>query len=235
MKKVFNKRILISVLILFSYFSILFILAQSPQEVIFDPIRDLFANWEEGNLSINIAKYLFLLLITLFVWSILDFGGIIPSKTVTWIISFMIAFLSIAYVAPQQIWILLTGFDALGLTLIFFVPLIVLGLFTLRVAAVGGARGVLAQRLIWFVYFLFLVGNFVSGMVNNRINVSEPFAWVYIGAIFLVICVVFFNKFIIKWLGIAELEAESEAAGKTLERAVRLRRMEAEALRKQAA
>lgn len=229
MKKVLNGFLL---LLLAFTFSLVLISAQTPADFT-DPIKDLFANWESGNLSVNIAKYLFLLLITLFVWSILDFSGLFPSKLVEWIVAIIVAFLSVAYIAPNELWTLLTSYKGLGLTLMFVVPLVILVLFTLRIAAVGGARGILAQYLIWIVYLLFLVGAFITGILTNKIKVSDPFAWIYIAAISIVALFVIFNRLLIRWLGKEELEAESAAAENTLKKAVRLRRMEAKALEEQ--
>lgn len=241
MKKVLTRKLLFTIFIiafaLFSFIlSLYFISAQegpTVAEVVFDPIKDLFTKWGEGNLNINIAKYLFFVLIALFVWSILDFSGVIPSNLVTWIVSFIVAFLSIAYVAPNQIWILLTSYEALGLTLIFLVPLIILGLFTLRVAAVGDASGVLFQYLMWIIYGGFLAGTFVVGMVNSKISVSDPFAWIYLGAVVFVALVVVFNHPLIKWIANTILKEETERAENILQKAVALRRMEAGALEEQ--
>lgn len=52
---------------LFTFFALIFIVglvsAQTPGETaksIFDPIKQMFTDWTGGNLSKNIAKYLFL-------------------------------------------------------------------------------------------------------------------------------------------------------------------------------
>ncbi len=221
-------KILFLALIL-SVFSLVLISAQTPGDFI-DPIKDLFANWEAGNLSVNIAKYLFVLLVTLFVWSILDFSGLFSSRLVEWIVAIIVSFLSVAYIAPNELWVLLTSYKGLGLTLMFIVPLVILGLFTIRIAAVGGARGVLLQYLFWGVYLLFLIASFINGIIIGKIKLTDPFAWIYIIIMAIVVLVIIFNRQLIGWLGEKTLEAESAAAGMTIARSVRLRKLEAKAL-----
>ena len=65
MKKVLYKQLFFG-LFLVSVFvaSMGFVIAQGPAAV-FDPIFDMFTNFGEGNLSINVAKYLFFLCQTL--------------------------------------------------------------------------------------------------------------------------------------------------------------------------
>ena len=194
----------------------------------------MFTKFGEGNLNINLAKYLFWALVTIFIWSILDFSGVVPSNLANWVISIIVGFLSVAYIAPNQIWTLLTSYEAFGLTLLFVVPFIILGLFTLRIAAVGGAGGVLFQYLLWIIYGAFLAGTFVVGLVNGKLERTDPFVWIYLGTVVLVFLVVLFNHFIIKWMGKRVLEQQSERSENVLEKAVTLRKMEARALEEQA-
>lgn len=227
MKKVLSRILLLSFLFVGIFITLSLVNAQTPKEVIFDPIIHLFTDWEAGNFGPNIAKYLFFILISLFVWSLIDFSDLIPSRIVTWTASAIIGFLSVAYIAPQQIWVLLTSYNALGLTLIFFVPLIILALFTLRVASSGGAKSILFQWLIWIIYFGFLIGSFVRGILNNQINMQDSFTWIYLGAIILVAILVFFNNQIIRFLSNVEREQEAERAENITRKSVRLRKIEA--------
>ncbi|MEN9626457.1 MAG: hypothetical protein RL557_785 [archaeon] len=240
-----RKNLILFCGILFLYFSLLFITAQSnqpaqpaqqpsefysPGEIIFDPIKNLFANWESGNLSVNIAKYLFFVLIAIFTWSLIDFSGLLPSQILSWIVAGIIAFLSIAYVAPAQVWVLMRGFDAYGLTITFFIPLIALGLFTLRVADHGSVNGIIAQRIIWGVYAVFLVWSFVTGILNNEINMQDPFSWIYLVMVGIIILIVIFNTTFIRALSNMEREAEVERGESITRKAVRYDRLRAGAL-----
>ena len=231
---VFKKKAIFSIFFIGILFSLILISAQTPAEVIFDPIKDLFTNFQGGGLSENVAKYLFFILLTVLVWSVVDTSGFVDNYIIKWVISLIIGFLGTAYLTPTDIWVLLASYEALGLTLLFILPSLILVFFTYRVAFVGGAAGVIAQHIIWFVYFIFLCWKFVTGITSGKISPNNSITWVFVGILLLAGFVAIFNKLFIKWFTKEVLEAQSEAAGKVLKRAVALRKMEAEAFGEQA-
>ena len=232
---VFKKKIILHLLFFGIFlFSLILVVAQTPTEVIFDPIRDLFTNSQEGDLSENVAKYLFFILLAILVWSTIDMSGMIENDLIKWIASLIVAFLGVAYLTPPDIWTLLASYEALGLTLLFILPSLILVFFTYRIAAVGGAGGVVAQHIIWFIYFIFLVWKFITGIINGQISPNNSITWVFVGILILAGLAALFNKLFIKWFGKEVLEAQSQSAGSVLKRAIALRKMEAEALGEQA-
>ena len=231
---VFKKKAIFSIFFIGILFSLVLISAQTPTEVIFDPLRDLFTNFQEGQLSENVAKYLFFILLAVLVWSVVDTSGFVDNDIIKWVVSLIIAFLGVAYLTPTDIWTLLTPYEALGLTLLFILPSLILVFFTFRIAVVGGAGGVVAQHIIWFIYLIFLIWKFITGITSGKISPNNPITWIFVGILILVGFAALFNKLFIKWFGKEVLEAQSAAAGQTLKRAVALRRMEAEAFGEQA-
>ena len=103
----------------------------SAQSGVFEPVKDLFTNWEKGNLDVNIAKYLFWLIVTLFVYSVVGFIPVLNDKlhgSVKFILALIVGFLSTAYITPSDVYTTLAGYSALGFVLSALLPLIVLSL-----------------------------------------------------------------------------------------------------------
>lgn len=205
--------------------------AQTPGDVIFDPVKDLFyADFAEGDISPPIAKYLFWILLSVFVWSIIDLSGLISNEIAKWIVSIIIGFLGVAYLTPADVWVLLASYQALGLTLLFILPTIILVFFTFRVAYAGGAGGVIAQHIIWIIYFIFLVWKFITGILNGQIQPNNSITWLFVGILAFVGLAAILNKFLIRLFGKEVLEAQSQAAGSVLKKAARMSKMRAEEL-----
>jgi hypothetical protein len=228
MEKVLSKRLLLTLFFVgVIVASLTLVVAQAPSDI-FDPVRDMFASWDSGDISPNIAKYLFFILLAAFVWSILDTSGIVSNGIVKWIISVIVSFLSVAYLSVTDIWILLTPYSAFGLTLLFVLPTLILVFFTFRIAFIGGASGVIAQHLIWIIYFVFLVWKFVTGIINGQITPNASITWVFVGILILVGIAALFNKLLIYLIGEEILKAQSQAAGSLLKRAAQMTRLDAE-------
>lgn len=231
MKRELNKRKIFFITLL-SIFLITLIAqvvaaAMTPQEIILDPIKSMFANWGEGQLSINVAKYLFLILMILLVWTVLDMLGFIESDSIKWLASFIIAFLSISYLTPNDVWLLLTNYEALGLTFMFIIPLIILFLFTFRIVVIGGAWGIVIQWGTWIIYFLFLIYEYVNGLVIGRIDTHNPSSWLFIIPLLIVFCMVFLNRPIVRKMSKEFVKAETDTATNVVEKAAKMTRLRA--------
>lgn len=232
MKRELNKRKIFFISLL-SIFLITFAVqiiaaAMTPQEIVIDPIKAMFTNWTSGQLSINLAKYLFLILMTLLVWSVLDMLGFIQSQAVKWAASLVIAFLSVSYLTPTDVWLLLTNYEALGLTLLFVLPLIILFLFTFRIVVVGGAWGVVIQWGMWLMYFLFLIYEYVNGYTTGRIKTNEPTSWLFIVVLVIVGVMVFLNRSITYMMSKSFIKAEVSTARNVVKKAAKMTKIRAE-------
>jgi len=160
-----------SVLVLLaSVFLINFVSAQSLGSKIFDPVKDMFATWNEGNLSVNIAKYVFWAIITLLVFTLLEF---IPpfsnstNKAMPWIrfiLGVLIAFLSMAYLTPSDIYTALASYGAMGIVLSAVVPFIIIMFFTMQLSKAEDDSGHMIGNIVWVAFIVFLVYKVISGV-----------------------------------------------------------------------
>jgi hypothetical protein len=131
-------------------------------DIIGDPIVDLVdfigpgGALETGKISINLTKYLFIFLVILIIWSILDAIEIIRKDSIKWFVSIIIGFLAVAYLTPEEIWGLLTSYQALGVTLLFVIPFVVLGFFTIQSVRKRKVTGVVLQRYLWLVFAIYI-------------------------------------------------------------------------------
>jgi hypothetical protein len=187
-----------------------------------DPLKSVFSDWSTaGNISINVTKFLFLILLTLLIWSILDTVGIITNGGIRFLISLIVSFLGTMYLTPSDVWMMLTSYSALGSTILTFFPLFILVLFTFRMVIKGGAMGIVYQWATWAIYFLFLIGDIVIGMVNGNIKMNDPTAWIYVVAFIIAAVALFFNMPLVNLISTKYLNAETQTAHNMFERATR--------------
>ena len=102
-----------------------------------NPIGGWFRDWETGeNFSANIAKYLFWALISIVIFAIAkNIPGIGSQKDgIKWAFAILIGFLTMAYITPDEVYNLMTGYTALGLILGGAMPLVILLYFTITMA-----------------------------------------------------------------------------------------------------
>ncbi|RMD67496.1 hypothetical protein D6817_01480 [Candidatus Pacearchaeota archaeon] len=188
----------------------------------------------DAQASPTVAKILFLIILTLLVWSILDMSGIVTNSAVKWGLSIVVSLLGILYLTPEEIWATVGSYSAMGMTLLFVFPIIILFFFTFRIIIQGGAMGYIVQQGVWAIYFLFLLFNFFIGFVSDRIGgFSDPKTWVYLVVILVAFVMTFFNGTIRKLISENFIEAEVQAARNVITSAVeidKLRKQELEGL-----
>lgn len=139
-----------------------------------NPIRDWFAEWEEGtNFSANIAKYLFWALVSMAVFSIGSkipiFSGLFDSGKV-WLgalFSITVGFLSMAYITPDEVYAMMTSYSALGFVIGGVIPFIVLITFTFTLATEGieGSKQRLTNQVVAWIMWLAFVGFMVYKII----------------------------------------------------------------------
>ncbi len=182
-----------------------------------DPIKDLFAFTGDSAISVNIAKYLFWILLTLLVWSALDAGNVVRNNGIRWIISIVVGFLGVAYLTPNEIWLTLISYGALGMTLLYIFPTLILMFFTFRVVREGQATGIVLQYAMWIIYSCFLAYRFIQGIITGDLDTTETSTWVFLGVIIITVFVVIANKWLRKRLG-DEFISEEITAAESVER-----------------
>ncbi|MBT6182927.1 hypothetical protein HN604_01220 [archaeon] len=162
MKKNTKKILSYSILGLFLFaFAMNFVAAANP-------IGDWLTVWEEGkDFSANFAKYLFWALLSILIFGV---SGAIPGLSgkgkdpLKWAVAIIVGFLSMAYITPHEIFVLMTTYSALGFVLGGVLPFIILTAFTFQLASTGTKKKP-AQRLMnkafawamWGAFSLFLI------------------------------------------------------------------------------
>jgi len=130
-----------------------------------NPIGSWFADWDDGNFSPNIAKYLLWALVALVVFGISD---MIPGlagdkmKIVRWVFAVIVGFLSMAYVTPDEVYAIMSSYSAMGFMIGAGIPFVILLFFTFRLASTGGGAAVrignqILGVLLWLGFAVFMV------------------------------------------------------------------------------
>ena len=121
--------------------------------------------WLEGKDLASIGgmiKYFALILIALLVFSALSYAGF-PSNAEgrpIWIlqiiIAIIIAIMATFFMTSQELITTLQSYKAMGIALTVFLPIMILGFFTLVVASRGNPIGIYLQKILWLIYSVYL-------------------------------------------------------------------------------
>lgn len=189
-------------------------------ENVFSPAQDMFISWQEGDFNIALAKWLFLFLITLVIFTLteyIDFLG--KSKTIKVTFSLIVAFLATAYLTPENIYTMLTAYGALGIVIGGIIPFIIIAAFSYKQHEKGN---VMLSKLIWIAFIIFLVYKLIAGMtVGAEDGTTIPLmeGIIYIALIALVIVwALLIERWAIKWLHKEEREMIQEKAFEEIEK-----------------
>ncbi len=128
-----------------------------------NPIGDLFASWDDGNFSANIAKYLLWALVSMLVYGVSDkFPGLKGRDLIKVPFALIVGFLSMAYITPVEVYSMMTAYSAMGFVLSSVIPFLILAFFTFDLAGKEGepkekvTYNVIAT-LMWVGFSLFMV------------------------------------------------------------------------------
>ncbi|MCX8159134.1 MAG: hypothetical protein N3D20_02480 [Candidatus Pacearchaeota archaeon] len=130
---------------------------------------------KEFNLSGEIIKWLFLILIILLIYSTLAFTNFPPNAVVRILISIISGALATFLIATEEFLTIIQSYSAMGIALSVFLPIFILGFFTLVVATKVNPIGILLQRIIWLVFslYLFLKSAIFYAISSNCKNIPK--------------------------------------------------------------
>src|SRR3989344_5338985 len=170
-----RKRVMWLLIIGLFFLSVLIglVSAQTPPGTIFDPVRDMFASWLKGDLSVNVAKYLLVILLTAIIYSILDLTPFLRGEgksSLRWLVAFIVGFLGTAYLNASDVYAILASYNALGFVLSAAVPFIVLLFLSIQTHKDGGPLGRIFSRVIWIGFVVFIVYKLISGFNAGLID-----------------------------------------------------------------
>lgn len=177
-------------------------------------IKDLFTGWQTGQgIDLNIAKYILFFILTLLIFSILRMTDFPPGGALQFIISLLVSFLAVAYITPEEVFVIITTYSSLGVVLTSIVPFLILCLFT--TALVSPIRVVKGQNvvrpitltntlfsiLIWFFFNIYNLYRLIYGLVTGALT------WPAVPVIIMVVVTgvamlfLFFHKKFMEFIG----------------------------------
>ena len=131
--------------------------------------RWIVGPFESGKgLDVKIAKYLLFFVVTIFLWSVLNFSSFPPNRFFQFLIAVPVAFLSVAYITPEEIFSILTTYTALGMTLSVILPFIAILLTAAMILSVAKISQmtvgkILIQQVIWLFWVGYLLYKLITG------------------------------------------------------------------------
>ncbi|MDO8459618.1 MAG: hypothetical protein Q7S74_00775 [Nanoarchaeota archaeon] len=172
--------------------SVIFIEGVLAASTIFDPVKSMFSDWQQGNLSINVAKYLFLILLTLIIFAVLGLISLFENlhTSLRFVIALIIGFLATAYLTPSDVYTTLASYGALGIVLSAVIPLVILVFFSMEIYKNGGVGGILLSKVMWGAFVVFLIWKLIDGIfgVTGGVKIIGQWeGWIYIGFIILAV------------------------------------------------
>lgn len=206
-KKGFNKLIAITIVAFFVFaFVLAFVNTPAPVtgeivEGIGDGSGDFLQKWMDGSLDPTVMKYVFFIILTLLIWSILSSASWPDNAAVRWLIAIPVAFIGIAFLTPGQLYAALTTYGALALTLIVALPLVIMFFFSSQLLGAGRLTvgKVMFQLLLWYFYLAFLIYLLISAIGREGMVFSGTVIIIIAGGVVASLVIVFNRKFR-KWV-----------------------------------
>jgi len=151
-----------------------------------NPIKNTFLSWEKGQVDLVVAKYFFLIIVFIFIFSTIKYAPVIGGNFfVRLFISIIVSFLGTAYITPEEVYIIMLSYTSLGFALSGILPLIPLVLFSVNAhSSKGSLGGIILSNILWWLFIgtiLFkLVGlvlpaesSFLNGFFNTWLSKSD--------------------------------------------------------------
>ncbi len=162
-------------------------------------ISDWFANWEQGKLDTNIAKYLLFFMLAGLIWGALDFAKFPEKPAFQALLALPVAFLATAYITPQEVFTILQSYTTMGIVLTFLVPFIIMVFVsTMLLSNEKIKRMSLPKTLLEFFLWIFfgvilfykMISGFVTGQIDFGLNLSMI---ITLGVFTIVLLIIFFH------------------------------------------
>ena len=201
MKKNMKKVLMLGVLGMFMLaFAMSFVVAEAAPvtgNAFLDPIADMFAKWGDGQTSVNVAKYLFLALLSIIIYSIV---GVLPflsdqSNWIKWPFSIIVGFLATAFVTPAEVYMMLLSYSAMGVVISGVIPLVILVFFTIEVEKKDDRAGAMITPVVWIAFIAFLIYKVIAGWASDTNYLGATEALIYLGVMVAsILFVIYKNK-----------------------------------------
>lgn len=192
MNKNTKKILALGVLSLFMFaFVMTLVVAAAPEtaavtgNAVTDPIKNLFTKWEGGDLSTNVAKYLFFALIAIIIYSISSVMPFLSNQKewIKWPFALVVSFLATAFITPEEVYMMLISYGAMGLIMSAVIPFIILFFFTIEIEKKDPKLGSYLTPIVWIGFVVFMAYKLIAGWANETSPLSGWEFWLYIIAI----------------------------------------------------
>ena len=104
----------------------------------------------------NMMKWLLLFIVIILVYAALSSAEFPEGTTARVTISVIVGFLATFAITTQELITMLTSYTALGVTFAVFLPLVILGFFTMMIAKKMNPVGIYVQKIAWLIYSVYL-------------------------------------------------------------------------------
>ncbi len=167
-----NKRFAIFSLVVFGILVFGSVLA-SAESVInkLNYLGEVFDNPDLFNVQTGGLKIVFLAVIVVIIFAGLVEAEFPKSKPLAFILSILVGYLATVFIASDEVVAAILSYKAFGMAIILFIPIMGLGFVTYVSVKKGKGLFIVAQRLLWLVYALFLI-IYVLGLVVLRWDVG---------------------------------------------------------------
>ncbi|GEM_PF-4398463 len=157
------------------------------------PITDFFADWQSGDINTGLAKVLFLILLSLVIYSVVEtipFLGKDRNVAVKVIVTAIVAFFATAYLTPQEIYAIILSYTSLGFVLAALIPFVILVFFSITLAKEHGGGAKVFLKVVWVAFIFFLIYKLILFWMQG--NISTTLFIGYLLMIILSILYIFF-------------------------------------------
>ncbi|MFH1607706.1 MAG: hypothetical protein ABIA78_01085 [archaeon] len=189
-----------------------------------DQIKDFVTNLFDLNVANGggiFTQFLIFVIVSLFVFSLLDVTGFFNNKGILFVVSFVVGLLSTYYMTQTQLFAIQDFYTAFGGALVTLVPFLILSAFTYRAIADGNVQLMVMQHVAWGVFALFLV---YSIIINWGIGgaANSVLSWVFL---VIALALTVLNSWALDFFGARIIKAKGVKVAKSMsdiERGVKL-------------
>jgi len=154
----------------------------NPKSLWPDFIQHRLYLWEHNSISDPLVgpmmKYLLLFIVIILIYSALASAEFPESAPVRIILSVVVGFMATFAITTKELLTMLNSYSALGVTFAVFLPLVILGFFTMMMAKKMNPTGIFLQKIAWLIYsvYLFIKTGMLWLMDASKVNSDS--AWV---------------------------------------------------------
>jgi hypothetical protein len=169
-------------------------------------VENLFSGWTAGNLDVNLSKILFWIMLLMIIGDVLNVVGFPSNGFLQFGLALIVSFLASAYITPNEVYVMLTSYSALGLALGTVIPFMIIMFTSAVLASAKKVTQLSTGRLmlivvLWFLWTGFLIYRLIMFAATSGIMALITGGGIVISLVAVAsILILIFNKAFRKWL-----------------------------------